>query len=302
MAITSAINLFVATFCEGRYRNTVKNNTAYDRSITESVTLSDTDIPTLSEGADLRIMSFNILAELWADIALKTLLERQKCVPAIILSYSPDVVGLQEVTPAWYSSLEEQLAGLYNVAGKTLNGHPDGETNFSTLMYNVATTELIECSTTVYSEGNDPKLRNLTYGLFHRKSDGAKYIVTCTHWDITVEARRIQCSEMAELVQDLVNKYRVPIFCTGDYNETENGLFRIFLDKTGMLDPKYTAKVIGYAGGTGHELKKKPTASSPCVDHIAVTTGPKLLYYNAVLCPTALEASDHCPIYIDVKL
>jgi hypothetical protein len=50
------------------------------------VALWDVDDPIRSEDADLRILSFNILAELWADIALETLLEYQKRVPTIIRS------------------------------------------------------------------------------------------------------------------------------------------------------------------------------------------------------------------------
>ncbi|MBQ9080631.1 MAG: endonuclease/exonuclease/phosphatase family protein [Clostridia bacterium] len=299
IATELAVEKLADKFLSGIYSNSFKISSNYDQTTLGTVTLSGAEDPTLAEGADLRIMSFNILAELWDDKAKATMPGRDANVVSIILSYMPDVVGLQETTDLWYSLLEPQLEGVYKFASYKV---PNGKTNYSTLMYNVNTTEFIESGTTLYSDRNSDNMRHLTWVRFRRISDGAEYIVTCTHWDITEERREVQWQENAKLINDLYAKYKVPIFATGDYNSSETSLFGKFLDATGMLDPKYDSKVINRAGKTTHTLGSAVADATTCIDHIAVTPGPELLYYNTLTCPAAIDASDHCPIYIDVKL
>lgn len=294
-----AAEAFVDKFLSGKYYSSVKIPAVLDLSQSGTITLKDAYDPTLTEGADLRIMSFNILAELWDEKAKATMPGRDKHTVALILSYMPDVVGLQETTALWYSLLEPQLDGIYKFASYTV---PNGKTNYSTLMYNIHTTELLECKTTLYTVRNSDNMRHLTWARFRRKSDGAEYIVSCTHWDITHEKRLVQWEENANLINELYAKYKLPIFATGDYNSNEQDLFAKFIEKTGMVDPKYVAKTIVNPGKTTHGLGSKAPDSDVCIDHIAVTPGQDILFYNRLTCPTATDASDHCPIYIDVKL
>lgn len=304
MATSLAVDNFIETFMSNDFSSTCKIPSNYNDVQQGTITLKGGEDPALAEGADLRIMSFNILAELWDTTAKATLPGRDKNVAAILLAYKPDVVGLQETTDLWYSLLEPKLEGIYKFASYKI---PSGATNYSTMMYNVETTELIECNTVVYSKRNSAQMRNLTWARFRRISDGAEYIVTCTHWDITDERINAQWPENAQLLKDLYAKYKLPIFCTGDYNSDESEQFASFMSTmsaVGMLDPKYKSKVINNAGKTYHDLGKKPGASEYAIDHIPCipVAGTELLYYNVLKCQAALDASDHCPIYIDVKL
>ncbi len=301
MATSLAVDAFVETFMANDFSDVCKIPSDYNEVSTGTITLKGGEDPALAEGADLRIMSFNILAELWDDKAKATLPGRDENVAAILLSYLPDVVGLQETSELWYSLLEPRLDGIYKFASYKI---PDGRTNYSTMMYNVQTTELIECQTIVYSKGNSAKLRNLTWGRFRRISDGAEYIVTCTHWDITDDRINAQWPENVQIIKDLYAKYKLPIFSTGDYNTDETEQFASFMSATGMLDPKYKSKTINNAGKTYHDLGQKPGSSEYAIDHIPCmpVAGTELIYYNVLKCQAALDASDHCPIYIDVKL
>lgn len=301
MATSLAIDAFIEKFLINDFSDVCKVPSDYNEINTGTITLKGGEDPALAEGADLRIMSFNILAELWDTKAKATLPGREENVAAILLSYMPDVVGLQETTDLWYSLLEPKLEGVYKFASHKI---PSGKTNYSTLMYNVQTTQLIECKTVVYSKGNSSQMRNLTWGRFRRISDGAEYIVTCTHWDITNDRIDAQWPENAQLIKELYEKYKLPIFATGDYNADETEQFKSFMTKTGMLDPKYKAKTINNAGKTYHDLGQKPSSSEYAIDHIPCmpVAGTELLYYNVLKCQAALDASDHCPIYIDVKL
>ena len=201
IAYSIAINAFAETFMTKDFSDTCKIPSDYNEVRVATMTIENGEDPALAEGADLRVMSFNILAELWDDKAAATMPGREEHVAKILFSYQPDVVGLQETTDLWYSLLETELEGVYQFASYQI---PSGYTNYSTLMYNTRTTELIECKTVEFPEGNI-LLRNLTWGRFRRISDGAEYIVTCTHWSTIDEEIDIQWPINAQLINDLYN-------------------------------------------------------------------------------------------------
>ena len=297
----SAIDAFAKTFLSGTYTDGFRISATYDSSGVGRATIKGAYDPTLAEGADLRIMSFNILAELWDADAKATLPGRDENVANILLTYLPDVVALQENTPMWYELLEERLKGVYQYA---IYKSPSGAPAYTTIMYNTHTTELIECTAKLYTERNSSSSRLLTIARMRRKSDGAEFIVTNTHWDITDDRRQAQLPENTKWVNELHEQYDVPIFCAGDYNSNENDLFKKFLQSTNMTDPRYSAKTVVNAGKTTHTLGLYPQAASDalCIDHIAVREGQDVLFYNRLTLDEAKDASDHCPIYIDVKL
>ena len=253
----------------------------------------------LTEGADLRIMSFNILAELWDAKAAETMPVREKLVPAILQTYKPDVVGVQEVSGSWYYALKTKLADEYAFVSYFT---PDGKHNYTNILYNVNKAELIEYDTTLYTVKTMDTSHRFTWARFKRLSDGAEYIVTCTHWHVELDYRKQQWNENAKMIKELYEKYKLPIFATGDYNSTEKSFFTDFINAASMLDPITESEAVNNAGTTYHDLSVAPKGSDMTLDHIAVAKGPELLYYNRITCPTALEASDHCPIFIDVKL
>ena len=301
----SAIDAFANTFLSGTYTDGVRIAGNYDSSELGKATIKDAYDPTLAAGADLRIMSFNILAELWDNDAMATLPGRDENVANILLTYLPDVVALQENTPMWYGLLEERLKGVYQYAiYYSVDTEAEKIPCYSTIMYNTLTTELIECTTTIYSVRNSRSSRVLTVARMRRKADGAEFIVTNTHWDITDDKRQEQLKENAKWINDLQAEYNVPIFSCGDYNSDENNLFKKFLQNTKMTDPRYTAVTVVNQGRTTHTLSLNPdgNANTPCIDHIAVREGQDVLFYNRLTLKEALDASDHCPIYIDVKL
>ena len=297
----SAIDAFAKVFLSGVYTDGFRISGTYDYADMGRATIKDAYDPTLAEGADLRIMSFNILAELWDDDAKATLPGRDKNVANILLTYLPDVVALQENTPMWYGLLEERLKGVYQYA---IYKSPSSAPCYTTIMYNTRTTELIECTAKLYTTRNSSSSRVLTIARMRRKSDGAEFIVTNTHWDITDDKRQAQLPENTTWINDLQEQYDVPIFACGDYNSNEKDLFKTFLQNTKMTDPRYNAATVVNAGKTTHTLGLYPQAASDtlCIDHIAVREGQDVLFYNRLTLDEAKDASDHCPIYIDVKL
>ena len=263
-----------------------------------------TSDPALIDGADTRIMSFNILSEEWDPAAVMA--DRDYRVAATILNYSPDVAGIQEISEKWYSRLTSLIGAEYDFVGKNI---PSGQYNYTGLIYNKSKVSVVESGMTVYSVGNSPRLRLLNWGVFESKASGSRFIVCNTHYDANhtgdhTPIRVKQATEMAEIVNGLVEKYKVPVFCCGDYNCTEESEpFGTFMKLTGFKDPKFTAAKIDNPIKTYHKLGEAVTNNTKLgIDHITCSPDTEILYYNTLVGDFWVPASDHCPIYIDFRL
>ncbi len=258
----------------------------------------------LADGADTRIMSFNILSEEWDAAAVME--GRDIRVSSILMNYCPDVAALQEVSNAWYPILQNNVGEVYQFTRKKI---PSGSGTYTTLIYNKETTKLIEEGIHLYSVGNSQRLRSIVWGVFESIATKQRYIVFSTHWDVGAERqsnRMIQAAEMAELALSMNKKYNADVFVCGDYNASESTKeYKLFLDKSGYVDAKTSAKEIKLACKTYHTLfQSVSTGTYDSIDHItfSLETKPKVLLYNTLIQDYVIDASDHCPIYIDVKL
>ena len=260
------------------------------------------DSEVLADGADTRIMSFNILSEEWDSAAV--LPGRDVRVSATIMNYRPDVAALQEVSNKWYPILENYIGNVYKFTRKTT---PSGKGTYTTLIYNTETTKLIKEDIYIYSVGNSERLRSIAWGLFESKATGEQYIVFSTHWDVGAErqSNRVkQAKEMAKLAKTLADQYKVDVYVCGDYNASENTTeYQNFLKDAGYVDAKTDAKVKNRACKTYHTLfSSLDTSVYESIDHItfAKETASKVLFYNTLINDYVIDASDHCPIYIDI--
>lgn len=273
--------------------------------VKEVVSFSDSAV--LTEGANLRVMSFNILCELWdaeADIG-----RREIPVSAPILTYRPDILGLQEVSGNWHTALMPYIDDVYAVVdAKDGLGHA----NFCPLLYNTETLTLLEhgVKTLPYAgTGNTSGLRVLSWGYFERKSDGARFVAINTHWNAGSEAsdntkRLTQAKDMVSFIETVKSIYNCPIVTTGDYNNRMGQEpYDYYVSKTGFMDAGLNAKVINRSIKTTHGgLYKHSVTEGYAIDHVFASEEFEILYYNA-LCDKALAgASDHYPVYADLKL
>ncbi len=313
---TSDDSILIAASSEGSLRNAVEKfisrfiktgnlvslnlpvNTVYNYN-----TFGGGDNAVLADGADTRIMSFNILSEEWDAAAVMS--GRDIRVSATILNYRPDVAALQEVSNAWYPVLQEYIGELYAFTRKTT---PSGKGTYTTLIYNKETTKLIEEGMHVYSVGNSERLRSVAWGVFESIATKERYIVFSTHWDVGAERasnRVTQAKEMAKLAKDFRIKYNADVFACGDYNASESTTeYKTFLSESGFVDAKTNAQTINRACKTYHTLfSNVSTSTYESIDHITFLeqTSSKVLYYNTLINDYIIDASDHCPIYIDIK-
>ena len=300
-AVKSATDYFTEKYI--RTGNIVSMNLLANKS-EEFNAFSAGDDAKLASGADTRIMSFNILSEEWDAAAVME--GRDIRVSSVLLNYRPDVAALQEVSNAWYPILQNYIGEVYQFTRKKI---PSGSGTYTTLIYNKLTTKLVEEGIHLYSVGNSQRLRSIVWGVFESISSGERYIVFSTHWDVGAERqgnRMIQAGEMAELALSMNKKYNADVFVCGDYNASESTAeYKSFIEKSGYVDAKNSAKTIKLACKTYHTLfQGVSTGTYESIDHITYSkeTQPKVLFYNTLTQDYVIDASDHCPIYIDVKL
>lgn len=298
-AFTSlAVTKFIGEQVNGTYSYTI-NFEADSKKINSAYSFQESSF--LATGADIRIMSFNILCEKWND---RLPVEgRDYQVTACVNYFAPDVIGFQEVSDAWYASLNKLIGGTYAF---TDSKTPDNKTNFSTLAYNKETLTMLDHGVILFSQGNNVQLRLVTWALFEVKATGKKFIACSTHWDLgsNPQYQQVHSDEMADIVLRLQKTYNAPVLTTGDYNTDETTTYYAnFLKKSGYKDAKYTASIVNRDWKSYHNVGECPPSSNKkAIDHIFGSPEIKFAYYNLLVDQVVLDASDHCPIYADVIL
>ena len=291
------INTFCSTYIKPIYSNNIVISSE-TLEVGKPFTFADTT--ELAQGANLRVMSFNILCELWNKLAV--IPGRELPVIAPIFTYKPDILGLQEVSDAWYEALDPLLGPTYAIVDKKTarNG-----TNFSPLAYNTETLKLLEHGVLNLKVGGNG-LRVVSWGYFERKSDGARFLAMNTHWNVNADAaeRTAQSKEMADFVVTMKAKYNCPVITTGDYNtRASDTQFELYVSTSGLRDACLNAKVANRMIKTTHTLFSEQTrGAGEAIDHIFASSEVELLYYNVLIDPCLAPSSDHYPIYADVKL
>lgn len=255
-----------------------------------------TDSRELASGASLRIMSYNILSEEWND---KTPIDgRRDYIAATILYYSPDVIGIQEISKIWYSALPGMISSDYVMVGEK---NSRGESNYTGMAYNKHKVALLESGTDLFSAGNSTRLRLVNWGYYEKLDTKERFFVMTTHWCIVKENRIVEAVEMGALYNKYKEKYNCPIITVGDYNANENSEeYKSYISLTGLNNARHDADVKNRLTKTTHSLGKAPTADhTAAIDHVFYSDDIKCLYYNTLVDQIVLDSSDHNPIYAD---
>jgi len=242
--------------------------------------------------ATIRVMSYNLLADngeggydwgtpLWdrADNAIK-------CIKKL----APDVIGMQEVTLNWYAELREKLKD-YETVNSTDPENGSTDEICTALMYNTKVltleeTELIHYKASYWGIG---RVRYINMALFKHNESGVRFIMISTHFDAGQEegfeeCRLSQANELAEKINEYHEKYNCPIISVGDYNcGTKEEPYKNLLSAASLYD-----------------------ANSKCqpetIDHILCTEDVETLKFKTVNYDYIKTASDHLPIYADLKV
>lgn len=279
----------------------------------------------LTSGADVRVMTSNILADRWATdsdtgkpISTTTAM-RAEIFAAMLVKYKPDVVGAQEVDAPWQPFMEYYrgiLKSDYGLDYQALHATHGGKVNFTTIFYRADKYTVLDSAVDVFSYWNNSTyhMRNVTWAKFQSKSNsGEQFILANTHWahetkDSTTPGvsgeKEMKCSnESAELINSL-KSHNVPIFITGDFNAkpTETASTN-FLSLTGMKDTKVQASeagvLINECGGCGSVGQGR--SGGNYIDHIYGYGSYSVKRYETLTGNMHHYMTDHSPMIADIK-
>ena len=256
----------------------------------------------LAAGADIRIMSYNILNPNWGGNAISE--GRDKGVANIVMYYLPDVVGLQETYAGWHNALQKYLAdtGMYAFACQKNNAK---SYNMTTFMYNTQTVKLVEEYVLDLDKNSD--IRVFSVAVFEKLSDGKRFVVTNTHPAPTGQAANYErnFADLMRIADAELEKYKdLPVIMTGDFNTKEqSAMYKTFMNTAGVKDAKYEADVLVRDYCTYSGWQKAPIkGNASCIDHIFVNDRTDVKLFNVVIDHDVPNTSDHIPIYADITL
>ncbi len=260
----------------------------------------------LTEGADVRIMSFNLLTELWdAKVPVEG---RDEIVAAALLTYLPDVIGLQEVSAKWYERLVPMVKDQYTFVNEKT---AEGKVNYSGMAYNKDKVKLITTGCELFSLGNSGNMRLMNWAVFETLAGGERFALINTHLDINRtdgtpanSYRLVQAKEMGEKVLVLQKEYGCPVIITGDYNCNRNTEeYKLFVETAGVKDAQWTSEqAVNNDYKTYHTIGVTADKSDGAIDHITYTEGVTSLFYMNHIDAPIRDSSDHNPIMADLKL
>lgn len=251
-------------------------------------------------GSDLRVLTFNLLAETWTKTnpSVQLCLQpRARLVIDFIREFAPDLIGLQEVGVEWYAALENSLEP-YRFIKEAAPEH-QGKV-FCALLYNSECYRQLDGGVFPFT---DPRLRCLHWALFENIQTGKRFILTNTHWDLTPEKRMANAKQMVEYIAQLQEKYEVPVICTGDFNaDTASTEFKQLLKIAKLQDAMVTAphkENNRIASCYAPEYQAAPSRDEAQIDHILFSEKVSPLSARLILDETLLLASDHLPLITD---
>lgn len=267
-----------------------------------------------TEGAEFRVMTYNIMAQ-WTNWGgdYMPVDQRYEAFRAVIDIYSPDVVGLQEVSEQWSTKIQNELGDQYAYVYRET---PDGKfVNLSTIIYKKEKLEVVDKGLQYFTINGPNQIRLVTWAIFKDKETGKQFAFFNTHWmfqenDGSNTQRESHSIENAEIINKVMAdhpsvKYA---FSTADYNTTlEHTYMHNFLKNANLVNSLDIAKNAGTlmneVGGCGTlGASRENNTGGGSIDNIFVTNNMKVLRHETILWNLIEHVSDHSPKYADIVL
>lgn len=326
---TTALALF-ADVIENKLPATAKGSVALTAS-TSGGCVSDNRLIPLSEGADIRVMTYNVLGNVE---------DAMPYVSATVGAYLPDFVCMQE----YYGEANKQVTtylaelGYGKICGKFTCASPTaveredlqytnvGKYCNTPIFYRTDLWEEVESEAYLfYWQHRWPytDTKSMAYGVFRSKSDGQLALVIGTHYALMADGyteykdlgytdakegaewRYQDTLEILKAVDALREKYPgILTVVGGDLNAAPTEKAIQTLENHAALSNAY--EMAGYAnrtsGGSYHNTHgKAPSASGQPIDHIFVSEDVADVTLHAILKEAyVLMGSDHCPVIADI--
>ena len=207
-----------------------------------------TDAQAVAEGTSARVMSANLLADAFADASYQKAYYRAEIFAGMLLSYTPDVLGLQETDESWNAVLDTYLEKLQKAHGIAYTRHLaeyQDKVNYTSLLYRSDKFRVEDSGVNVFSWwtngafNHNYHMRNVSWAQFSSLEQPDKtFVLANTHWSYRTEHAngstclagsstpiaenelRVQCKDETDAFMSTLRQSHpdMPIFLTGDFN------------------------------------------------------------------------------------
>ena len=271
---------------------------------------SSANVVNLSTIANLSYMSFNIRCG--PDDSPNSVSERTPRVKTYLANYSPDIIGLQEVTPTWKSVLSSALSGYSSeFTYRDSAGKEAAPLYWKTSKFNVlekGTFWLSETPDTISYGWGATTYRTCSYAVLQPKNTDIIILAYNTHLDHKVEKARVEGIKLVKKRLDAMEKkYRdkgytsIYSFVTGDFNAKPSTEAGKYLSNT-MVEARNAAVSLGTPLNQNTYSAYKETPSQ-LIDYIFVSRNVDVKTYKVTLDKVDGQAvSDHYGLYGTMRL
>ncbi len=272
----------------------------------------------LTEGADMRLMTFNTLGS-GTEYEKRRPNEIQ-----MLLDYLPDVVGVQEANKKVHAEVlkADPISDYYAM---NVEYHPNTTTvNYTAILYLKSKYTLIDSGIEwLDSRYTETNTKSMSWAVLERIGTGERFAVVNMHGAVWTKSYPIPNGQTYESMRELAHTWRVdnvrqmlervnailatypdiPLITMGDFNFDNDSAAYAAMMAGHMDDTQMTATV-----RTVENLKSFHTTvgaapvEGQCIDHIFYTDDSlETLTFALGMRQLDLDASDHCPVYADVK-
>lgn len=240
----------------------------------------------LTQGADIRAMSFNLLADNgdggfeWGTPLGNRADQAIDC----IRYYMPDIIGIQEATVNWYTAIRARNGATYAFVNDTFKDIKYG--TLSGIMYKRRALKLLDKELIVYSQYNCDRARVVNMAYFEHIESGERFVFVCTHFNagsLDAPVRVVQATELAAKLNEYAEKYNCPVISVADYNSQKGTEPQTIITRDAVM-------------------LYSDTNPEDTIDHILYRGAVTPRYFAIVDDAMVRPASDHLPIFTDFSL
>jgi len=246
----------------------------------------------LTEGADIRIMTFNLRG------GEDNPYVRHPNIYETILTYLPDVIGFQEANNGHYPEVLHRLEDYAIVTTEM-------PSNCTPIIYlKEKYTQVAGGCEFLRMRNTDTGTKSIAWVVLREKATGKLFSVINMHGALQADWRVDNVRQMLDRMATVKSQYGdIPVLFTGDFNfnRTETA-YQSTLD-AGLTEAELSAAVRMEGLGTWHPVGVAP-GSGMSIDHIFYHPDDvtALRHHIAMADGFEIKASDHCAVWADVKL
>lgn len=269
-----------------------------------------TETREITEGADVRIMSANVLVEYGRREYPS--IERAEIFAKILVDYTPDIIGCQEMASNYHASLLrffEIIKEEHGIEYSMILEKYEGSANHAPIIYRSDKFKVDYQKFTQPSYQNYPINGQYESGISAAKftsiADPTLEIAMVTshwHWEkenevVGIPKQLREADDMASIVLELRSQFpNAHIFCTGDFNSHrfEGKYFNQFVSNI-------NGEIASTIAKENRVFEDSFTHQGKLIDHIVGKAGTFDVLLHAPTKNYTHIMTDHDPIFADIK-